>query len=62
MSEQRVDFSKRCSNGPSKIEHHFRKQSSSKIEVFKKMTITNNAVETADAAEAVDTSMSSIVS
>ena len=26
----------RCSNGPSKIEHHFRKQSCSKIEIFKK--------------------------
>ena len=26
----------RCSHGPSKIGHHFRKQSGSKIEVFKK--------------------------
>ena len=29
----------RCSHGPSKIGHHFRKQSGSKIEVFK---IDNN--------------------
>ena len=50
MNQQGVDFSKnigkiqttfwfdfhRCSLGPSKIGHNFRKQSGSKIEVFKK--------------------------
>ena len=49
MSQQGVDLSKkiskiekkifdfhRCSHGPSKIGHYFRKQSGSKIEVFKK--------------------------
>ena len=50
VSQQRVDFSKkiskikiiywfhfhRCSHGASKIGHHFRKQSGSKIEVFKR--------------------------
>ena len=56
MSQQGVDYSKkiskmkilfwfdfqRCSHGPSKIGHHFRKQSGSKIEFLKKMTITKN--------------------
>ena len=32
----------RCSHGPSKIGHDFRKQSGSKSEVFKNMTITKN--------------------
>ena len=50
VSQQGVEFNKkiskikiifwfdfhRCSHGPSKIGHHFRKQSGSKIEVFKK--------------------------
>ena len=50
LSQQRVDFSKksvkqiwffwfdfhRCSHGPSKIGHHFRKQNGSKVKVFKK--------------------------
>ena len=50
VSQQRLDFSKkiikmqiffwfdfhRCSHGLSKIGHHFRKKSGSKIEVFKK--------------------------
>ena len=49
VSQQRVDFSKkiikikiifwfdfhRCSHGPSKIGHHFRKQSGSEFEAFK---------------------------
>ena len=50
VSQQEVDFNKKsskikkifwfdfhwCSHGPSNIGHHFRKQSGSKIEVFKK--------------------------